>query len=138
MPLSSFLFRAFVVARFWTLALVLLFGVCGHTLDQQAADLACLQSRGRVVPVAQQQEAPSVFDLSVLSCDLGVSQGVVASPRSNTGAEVQAPYSVTPAMKTISRFRWASERSGACKTGSIPIREILTSKLEFAELRFAL
>ena len=36
----------------------------------------------------------SVCDLSALLCgDLGVSQGVVASPRSrsNTGAEVQAP-----------------------------------------------
>ena len=64
----------------------------------------------------------------MLLCDLGVSQGVVASPRSNTSAEVQA-------MKTITRFRRGSERSGACKTRSIPSREILRSELEFEELR---
>ena len=71
----------------------------------------------------------SVFDLFVVLCDLGVSQGILASPRSNTGAEVQAPYS-DAGMKAIARFQRASERSGACKRRSIPIREVIRSGME--------
>ena len=71
----------------------------------------------------------SVFDLFVVLCDLGVSQGIVASPRSNTGAEAQAPCG-NAGMKAIARFQRASEVSGACKTRSIPIREIIRSGLE--------
>ena len=62
-------------------------------------------------------------------CDLGVSQGILASPRSNTGAEVQAPYSGA-GMKAIARFQRASERAVACKRRSIPIREIIRSGME--------